>query len=121
MPWGYDYSNLTDAELLETENKIKADRLGTIQVANKLGSNSVVQEDQKALQAIAREKSEREQEKEKQRLEYEKSLNDMIEKQKQQSSSQLIKSTDLAKDKSLDIDLIGEYWGQAITRKGGNS
>ena len=45
----------------------------------------------------------------------------MIEKQKQQSSSKLIKSTDTAEDKNLDIDLIGEYWGQAIARKGGNS
>ena len=25
MPWGYDYSDFTDAELLEKENQIKAD------------------------------------------------------------------------------------------------
>ena len=121
MPWVYDYSDLTDAELLETENKIKADHFEMIQVGNSLGSNSVLQEDQRALQAIAREKSEREQEKEKQRLEQEKSLNDMIEKQKQQLSSKSIKSTDKEEDKNLDVDLIGEYWGQAIARKGGNS
>lgn len=119
MPWVYDYSDLTDAELLEIENKIKADHFEMIQVGDSLGSNSVLQEDQRAFQAIAREKSE--QEKEKQRLEQEKSLNDMIEKQKQQLSSKSIKSTDKEEDKNLDVDLIGEYWGQAIARKGGNS
>lgn len=121
MPWGYDYSDFTDAELLEKENQIKADHFRMVQVGNRFGSNSLLQEDQKALQAIIREKSEREQEKEKQRLEQEKSLNDMIEKQKQQLSSKLIKSTDIKEDKNLDVDLIGEYWGQAIARKGGNS